>query len=128
MDTNVLMIVATVALAGFSFAANASTPENIVAYATAQSNGSISVRNKLAYTKSFDVAVVKLFGDDVDLSKQCLKAYSPDNKAFRLDTVDEALTTGILNDGQSVKGIALFASDNPTLLDAALVKITDDCI
>lgn len=76
MDMKISMIVATLALAGFSFAANASMPDNIVVYATVQSNGSMSVGNKLAYTKSFDVSVVKLFGDDVDLSKLCLKAYS----------------------------------------------------
>ncbi|MBG6244979.1 hypothetical protein CS369_09755 [Candidatus Symbiopectobacterium sp. 'North America'] len=121
------MIVATLALAGFSFAANASMPDNIAVYATAQSNGSISVGNKLAYTKSFDVTVVKLFGDDIDLSKLCLKAYSPDNKMFRLDTVDEELTAGILKEGKSVKGIAMFASENAAVLDAAVVKITDDC-
>ncbi|MGL9751931.1 MAG: DUF4354 family protein [Symbiopectobacterium sp.] len=123
----VSMIVATLALAGFSFAANTSMPDNIAVYAAAQSNGSISVGNKLAYTKSFDVTVVKLFGDDVDLSKLCLKAYSPDNKMFRLDTVDEELTTGILKEGKSVKGIAMFASENAAVLDAAVVKITDDC-
>lgn len=123
----VSMVVATLALAGFSFTANASTPDNVVVYATAQSNGSISVGNKLAYTKSFDVVVVNLFGDNIDLSKLCLKAYSPDNKAFKLDTVDEALTTGILKGGKSVKGIAMFASENATVLNAAVVKITDDC-
>ncbi|MGL9734988.1 MAG: DUF4354 family protein [Symbiopectobacterium sp.] len=99
----------------------------VAVYATAQSNGSIPVGNKLAYTKSFNVTVVKLFGDDVDLSKLCLKAYSPDNKMFRLDTVDEELTTGILKEGKSVKGIAMFASENTAVLDAAVVKITDDC-
>ncbi|QZN97857.1 DUF4354 family protein [Symbiopectobacterium purcellii] len=123
----VSMIVATMALAGFSFTANASTPDNIAVYATAQSNGSISVGSKMAYTKSFEVAVVKLSGDDVNLSTLCLKAYSPDNKAFRLDTVDEALTTGILKEGKPVKGIAMFASENAAVLDAAVVKITDDC-
>ncbi|MCW2484724.1 DUF4354 family protein [Candidatus Symbiopectobacterium sp. NZEC127] len=123
----VSMIVASLTLAGFSFSANASTPDNMAVYATAQSNGSISVGNKMAYTKSFEVAVVKLFGDGVDLSKLCLKAYSPDNKAFRLDTVDEALTTGILKEGKSVKGIAMFASENAAVFNAAVVKITDDC-
>ncbi|WP_440864354.1 DUF4354 family protein [Symbiopectobacterium purcellii] len=123
----VSMIVATMVLAGFSFAANASMPDNIAVYATAQSNGSISIGSKMVYTKSFEVAVVKLSGDDVNLSTLCLKAYSPDNKAFRLDTVDEALTTGILKEGKPVKGIAMFASENATVLDAAVVKITDDC-
>ncbi|MFT8210205.1 MAG: DUF4354 family protein [Symbiopectobacterium sp.] len=120
-------IVASFALVGFCFTANAATLNNIVVYATAQSNGSMSVGDKSAYTKTFEVVVAKLSGKDMDLSKLCLKAYTPDNKAFKLDTVDEALTTGMLKDGKPVKGIATFASEDDAVFKAALVKTSDDC-
>lgn len=118
---------ASLALAGFCFAANAAPPKNIAVYATEKSTGSISIGGKDAYTKTFDVALAKLPGDDIDLSTLCLKAYSPDNQAFKLDTVDEALTTGSLKEGKLVKGIAVFAADSAAVYSAALVKITDDC-
>ena len=69
----------------------------------------------------------KLSGDSIDLSKLCLKAYSPDNKEFKLDTVDEKLSAGTLKEGELVKGIAVFASKNDAVFKAALVKISDDC-
>ncbi len=48
----------------------------------------------------------------MDLSKLCLKAYSPDKKEYKLDTVDEVLTSDSLKEGKPVKGIAVFASEN----------------
>ncbi|WP_145577049.1 DUF4354 family protein [Yersinia mollaretii] len=120
-------IITSLTLAGFCFAANASTPSNIAVYATEQSQGSISIGDKIAYTKTFEVSIAKLSADTVDLSKFCLKAYSPDKKEFKLDTVDEVLTSGSLKEGKPVKGIAVFASENDAVLNAALVKISDDC-
>lgn len=127
LDMKVTTIAASLALASFCFAANAATPDNIAVYSTEQSNGSMSVGGKNAYTKTFTVAVAKLSGNDIDLSKLCLKAYSPDNKEFKLDTVDEILSTGILKKGETVKGIAVFSSENDAVFKAALIKISDDC-
>ncbi|MDR6367009.1 DUF4354 family protein [Enterobacter sp. SORGH_AS_0287] len=120
-------VIVSLTLAGFCFAANASIPRNIAVYATEQSQGSISIADKTAYTKSFEVSIAKLSAENVDLSKLCLKAYSPDKKEFKLDTVDEVLTSGFLKEGKPVKGIAVFASENDEVLKAALVKISDDC-
>jgi hypothetical protein len=118
-------IFAFLTLAGFCFAANASTPSNVAVYATEQSQGSISIGDKTAYTKTFEVSLAKLSADTVDLSRLCLKVYSPDKKEYKLDTVDEVLTSGSLK--EPVKGIAVFASENDDVLKAALVKISDDC-
>ncbi|CDL87840.1 DUF4354 family protein [Xenorhabdus cabanillasii] len=120
-------LVASVALAGFCFTAHASALDNVAVYSTEKSNGSISVGGKNAYTKSFEVAVANLSDKDIDLSKLCLKAYSPDKKEFSLDTVDEDLNQGTLKAGKSVKGIAVFASENDVVHKAALIKISDDC-
>ncbi|CRY53893.1 MULTISPECIES: DUF4354 family protein [Yersinia] len=123
----VFTIVASLAVAGFSVAANAVTPSNVAVYATEQSQGSISIGDKNAYTKTFEVALAMLSGEPIDLSKLCLKAYSPANEAFKLDTVDEVLSSGHLKVGKIAKGIAVFASDNDNILKAALVKISGDC-
>ncbi|WP_191121359.1 DUF4354 family protein [Serratia marcescens] len=120
-------IFTSLTLAGFCFAANATTPGNVAVYATEQSQGSMAIGDKTAYTKTFEVSLAKLSADTVDLSKLCLKAYSPDKKEFKLDTVDEVLTSGSLKEGKLVKGIAVFASENDDVLKAALVKISDDC-
>jgi len=120
-------IFAYLTLAGFCFAVNASTPNNVAVYATEKSQGSISIGDKIAYTKTFEVSLAKLSADTVDLTKLCLKAYSPDKKEYKLDTVDEVLTSGSLREGELVKGIAVFASENDDVLKAALVKVSDDC-
>jgi hypothetical protein len=114
-------------LAGSGFAANASTVGDIAVYATEKSQGSISIGTKDAYTKTFEIALAKLSGNDIDLSKTCLKAYAKNNQEFKLDTVDEALVSGVLKKGDMVKGIAVFADNNDAVLNAALVKISDNC-
>ena len=120
-------IIASLALAGFCFAANAADLDDVAVYATEKSKGSVSIGSKNVYTKTFEVAIAKLSGGGTDLSKLCLKAYSPDNKEFKLDTVDEKLSSGSLKEGELIKGIAVFASENDAVLKAALVKASDAC-
>jgi hypothetical protein len=48
---NVSAIFASLTLAGFCFAANASIPGNVAVYATEQSQGSISIGDKTALIK-----------------------------------------------------------------------------
>lgn len=121
------IIIAFISLAGFCFDVNAATLNNFAVYATEQSQGSISIGDKNAYTKTFEVTLARLSGDSADLSKFCLKAYSPDNKEFKLDTVDKGLISGSLKEGHVVKGLAVFTSDDNAVFKAALVKISNDC-
>ncbi|MGU5952090.1 DUF4354 family protein [Klebsiella pneumoniae] len=120
-------ISASLTLSCFCFVANAATPGNVAVYATEHSQGSVSIGDKTAYTKTFEVSLAKLSGGTVDLSKLCLKAYSPDMTEYKLDTVDEVLTSGSLKEGKPVKGIAVFASEHDDVLNASLVKISDEC-
>ncbi|VEB99709.1 Uncharacterised protein [Cedecea lapagei] len=119
--------ISTLALASFSFSAAAAVPETIAVYATQKSDGSMSVGGKSAYTKTFEVMVANLSDKDVDLSKVCLKATAPDHKEFKLDTVDEDLTKGHLKAGKTVKGMAVFASEDAAVYRAALVTLSDEC-
>ncbi|EIC84045.1 DUF4354 family protein [Serratia sp. M24T3] len=123
----VYTIVLSLALSSICVGANATTLDNIGVYSTQESQGSVSIGSKNAYTKTFEVVLANLSGESVDISKLCLKAYSKDNKEFNLDTVDEKLTSGMLKYGKPVKGNAVFSSDNDEVLNAALVKISDDC-
>ncbi|MGK0599250.1 DUF4354 family protein [Yokenella regensburgei] len=120
-------VVASAVLAGFSFAANASAIDNVAVYATEKANGSMFVAGKSAFTKTFDVTIANLSSEEVDLSRLCLKAYTADNKVFKLDTVDETLTEGKLKEGKPVKGIAVFASEKEDVMKAGLIKLTADC-
>ncbi len=108
-----------------SFAANASDSQKFVVEATAGQTGSFSVGARSYYTKTFDVSLWLESGDSIDLSKYCLKAYSPDNTEFKLDVVEYTLTSGTLTKDASVKGFATFSSDRADVLSAAMVKITD---
>lgn len=121
------IVAAALVLAGSGFAANAATIGDIAVYATEKSHGSISIGTNNAYTKTFDIALAKLSGGDIDLSKMCFKAYGRNNQVFNADTVDEALLSGVLKQGGMVKGIAVFADNNDAVLDATLVKISDNC-
>lgn len=121
------IMAASAIVSGFCFTANATAPDNVVVYSTEKSKGSISSGDKYAYTKSFEVVVANLSDKDFDLSTLCLKAFTPNQQDFKLDTVDEKLTKGMLKKGQQVKGMAVFASDNAAVQQTALIKLTDDC-
>jgi hypothetical protein len=127
IEMKISIIATALVLAGSGFAANASTVGDIAVYATEKSQGSMSIGTKDAYTKTFEIALAKLSGNDIDLSKTCLKAYAKNNQEFKLDTVDEALVSGVLKKGDMVKGIAVFADNNDAVLNAVLVKISDNC-
>lgn len=127
IDMKTFTIITFLTLSGLCFTANASTPRNVAVYSTEQSQGSISIGNKTFYTKTFEVSIAKLSADPIDLSKLCLKAYSLGKKEFKLDTVDDTLTSGFLKEGKPVKGIAVFASDNNAVFKADVVKISNEC-
>lgn len=125
MKTHTLALSFLLTVSGY--AANAATPESVAVLSTQKATGSLSEGAKIAYTKTFDVTVANLSGKDIDLSTMCLKAYSPENHEFKLDTVGENLTRGILKTGQSVKSTAVFAAQDDAVYQAALIKITDEC-
>lgn len=109
------------------FNVNAASQTNIAVYSTEKSIGSIYLDGKIVYTKTFDVLLANFSIDETDLSKYCLKAYSPDNKEFLLDTVGEELTNKILKKGDSVKSFAMFSSENTSVYKAAVIKLTNKC-
>ncbi|MEX3137550.1 DUF4354 family protein [Serratia ureilytica] len=111
-----------------SFVASAKKPtEDIAVYAKEINLGSISIGDNVAYTKSFEVVLVKLSGGVTDLSKLCLSAFTSDGMHFQLDTIDENLVIGKLKPGKIVKGNATFSSDNDNVLKANSVKINENC-
>jgi hypothetical protein len=121
------IVFASIALAGFCSAINAAVPNKIAVFSTEQSNGSISIGEKSSYTKTLEVTINNLSNKDVDLSSLCLNILGPDNKQFKLDTVDEILVKGTLKSGKAVKGMALFSSEDSSIYKETLIKISDDC-
>lgn len=125
---NISKVAALLVLSGACFAVNAAAVNDIAVFSTAKSNGSISADGKDAYTKAFDVSLTNLSASkDFDLSKLCLKAYSPDKKEFQLEMIDAGLSQGTLKKGDSVKGMAEFSSEDHSIYNAALIKISDEC-
>ncbi|CCP04534.1 hypothetical protein BN439_3511 [Erwinia amylovora Ea644] len=122
-----IVTAASVAMAGFCFSAHATVPDNAAVYSTEQSKGSLSTGGKDTYTKTFAVVVANLSDKDFDLAKLCLRAIAPDHQEFKLNKVDEKLTKGTVKKGQPVKGVAVFASDNAAVQQAALIRLSDDC-
>ncbi|BAE75781.1 hypothetical protein SGP2_0020 (plasmid) [Sodalis glossinidius str. 'morsitans'] len=57
----------------------------------------------------------------------CLKAYNGHGKSFKLDTIDDTLTTEKLAPKKTLKGIAVFSSNDESVYDASMVKLSDDC-
>ncbi|MEB7891978.1 DUF4354 family protein [Hafnia alvei] len=123
----ILPLVTSFTLTCISITVHASSPSNIAVYSTEQSTGSISIGNSAIYTKTFEVSLANLSSDKIDLSNLCLQAYSPNLKVFKLDTVDENLTSGTLIQHKPVKGIAIFSSDSNAVYNAHLVKISTHC-
>lgn len=105
----------------------AADTDSVAVYATQQQQGSASIGTHTFHTKDFSVSLANLSDKNIDLSKLCLQAFTPDGKIFKLDTVDEKLSVGILKPKASVKGLATFSSSDDSVYKASLVKITDKC-
>ncbi|WP_431222818.1 DUF4354 family protein [Serratia sp. L9] len=120
-------LTAALVLGVFSLPVLAANTEAVAVYATQQNQGSVAIGNQVFYTRDFTVSVANLSDKNVDLSKLCLQASSADGKVFKLDTVDEKLTSGFLKPKAMVKGLAVFASSDESVYKATLVKISDKC-
>lgn len=127
LDMKNLPFITSLALACISITTYANSLSNIAVYSTEKSTGSITIGNNAIYTKTFEVSLANLTSENVNLSNFCLKAYSPDLKVFKLDTVDESLTSGSLSRQKPVKGIAMFSSDSNAVYNAHLIKISNNC-
>lgn len=119
-------LIVSILLSSCCFATFAVTLDNIMVISTEKSQGSISAGEKNFYTKQFDISLANN-GKTINLSNTCLKAFNADGKEFKLDTIDEKLTKGELKKGKSLKGMAIFSSDDESVYAANLVKISDSC-
>lgn len=116
-----------IALSTTTFIASAAADNSISVYATQGSLGSISTGNKSVHTKRFDIVIVNLGGNAIDLNNICLSAYTPDGKKFELDTVEETLANDSLKPNLPVKGFAVFSSQDDSVYKSTLVKASTDC-
>lgn len=106
---------------------SASNLDKVLVYSSEQSNGSVSIGKRWAYTKNLEINVVNMSNSDLDLSKLCFRATSPENKEFKLDTIDEKLTSSVLKPKQFLRGSLAFSSDSTSIHKTVLIKISDKC-
>lgn len=121
------ILLTALAFSSVSMIASAVETDNLVVYSIQQDKGATSLGNQAFYTKSFDVTLANVGDKDADLSKFCLKAYNKHGKPFKLDTIEETLTTGNLLPKKTVKGMAVFASNDESVYDASIVKLSYEC-
>lgn len=111
----------------FNFARAENVLDGLVVYSSEESNGSVATSTKWGYTKNLIIAVGNMNDFDIDLSKLCYKAFSPENKQFKLDTIDIKLTKGILKAKQLIKGAVVFYSKTTDIHKSVLIRLSDNC-
>lgn len=106
----------------------AETPYDTVMVRSNQGElSAVSVGNKAFYVKSFNVELLNIGPKPVDLSKVCFKAYDDKGKEFKVDTIDEAFTTGMLKAQGHIKSFIEFASEDDAVYKAQIVKLATKC-
>lgn len=120
-------ISAIIILGSMILPVKASKVGNILVYSSEQSNGSVSIGKRWAYTKNVEVNVINMSNSELDLSTVCFRSFSPEQKEFKLDTIDEKLTKGILKPKQIIRGSLMFASDKTSIHQSVLIKLSDEC-
>lgn len=115
---------------GVLLAANvyaASPYDTVMVRASQGERSAISVGEQSFYVKSFNVEVLNVGPQVVDLAKVCFRAYDKEGKEFKVDTIDEALTTGSLKAQGHIKSFIEFASEDDAVFNAQIVKLTTQC-
>ncbi|MFD1260274.1 DUF4354 family protein [Entomomonas asaccharolytica] len=106
----------------------AASPYDTVMVRSSQGElSAVSVANKAFYVKSFNVELINIGPKPVDLSKVCFKAYDDKGKEFKVDTIDEVFTTGILKAQGHIKSFIEFASEDDAVYNTQIVKLATDC-
>lgn len=101
---------------------------NLLVFSIEKDNGVISIGNEVSYTKTVEIEIYNPSTNNINLSKYCLKAVLTNGEDIRLDIVDENLIQGRLGTGKSIKGIAIFSSNNiESIYKPTLIKVSDDC-
>lgn len=127
MGTRYILTTGIFCIFSFVGLAAAAAIDSVVVYSTQKNDGSTSIGAKSYYTKDFNVSIANLSDKEIDLSSLCLIAYSPDGKAFALDTVSDELAQKKLKPKAMVEGDAVFSSKDSSVYSAAMVKIADSC-
>lgn len=128
MMKTVLMISVCVITMGLTYPVKAEKFDKILVYSAEQSNGSVSVGQRWAYTKNLEINLINMGDSELELSAVCFRATSPEHKTFKLDTIDEKLTTGVLKPKQLIKGNITFASESLSIHKSILISLSDKCV
>lgn len=96
--------------------------ESVILYSTYKDQGSVWSSARSYYFKAFNTVVLNVGNHDVELSKVCYSAYDAKGNVYALDTMDEALSVGVLPPGKTVQGFYQFTGKDEGVFDAFIVK------
>lgn len=100
----------------------------LAVYSVEKSVGSISLSGYAAYTKEFDVTVINLSENNINMSKFCLKAASSEKLEYTLDSVSDSLKNGVILPGMKLNGTATFLSKSEDIHKASsIVTLASEC-
>lgn len=124
------MSIATIfLLLQLSIQAHAAPAKDIIVYATEKSHGSISSDIKSVYTITFEITLVNISGHSIDLSAYCLKSYTPTpyNNGYKIISVDDTLSSGLLKNEGSAIGITVLSYDTSEYHHPPILTLSDKC-
>lgn len=96
--------------------------DTVIVYSTVRDLSAMAIGNEILYTKAFDVTIANSGEKSLDLSKGCFKAVMPDKTEHSADTIDQALSKGLLKATDHRKSFVAFSSYDESIYKASAVK------
>lgn len=115
-------------LSGLSAFAYAEHFSNTISVTAEPQKVSVTTIGKNIYfSKEFNVLVINLGKETVNLSDGCFVGYDRSNRAYFVDIIDNKLTSTELEKQKSVQGMIVFSSDNEQVQSIQYVKFEAQC-
>ncbi len=99
----------------------------IVVLSSQRNLSAMAINDSLFYSKAFDLVVTNGGIKPLNLNAGCFKAVMPDKTLRPVDTIEDVLTSGSINAGDSVKGFVSFSAPNDEIYKASAVKFLPLC-
>ncbi|WP_253384557.1 DUF4354 family protein [unidentified bacterial endosymbiont] len=122
------VLLPTLTLLSFVATAANDIEQKLVIQAIPSSEGTVVVKGKPMYEKTFNLTVINKDKSPVELigHNGCYKAFDTQGKGFELRMTDSELLGKLLSN-EAKSGEASFVSDTDAVYNATFVKWTTDC-
>lgn len=101
--------------------------ENVMVIAVPDNVSATTMGKNVYFTKSFDLLVTNMGQDSVDLSKGCFVGYDKKEQAYKVDIIDEKLTTSQLAGNKPVQGNIGFSAETDEVYNVQFVRFQQEC-